>query len=66
MVIEAKKREYGGKRAFQVMMAEYFSELKKCSLKYVFKFCRSPVNQNQIHFLKTCIWIHYSYAAKNL
>lgn len=38
MVIEAKKREYGGKRAFQVMMAEYFSELKKCSLKYVFKF----------------------------
>lgn len=30
MVIEAKKREHGGKIVFQVMMAEYFSELKKC------------------------------------
>ena len=30
MVIEAKKREHGGKIVFQVMMAEYSSELKKC------------------------------------
>lgn len=30
MVIEAKKREHVGKIVFQVMMAEYFSELKKC------------------------------------